>query len=494
MQRVPGIARSTSHLPLLGAVILLAAVLRLLFLGAESLWLDEAFSVSLARARWDWFLKVLFNKEANMALYHVLLRFWLSLGESEFFVRSLSVLPAVLTVPVLYALGVRLFDTRVGLLAALLIALNEFHIEYAQEARSYSLTVLLVTLSSLFFVRSIERPSRKDWAAYVLTSALAVYSHFFGALVLAAHWASVLFLKRRNVPWKGLVASTALIGLLLLPLGVFTLTGVQTQISWIRPPEVADVGKLFLTMAGGPLLLIVYSVPCLLALTVAARRSRPAGAPREIWRHGLLVIWLFLPVTLALGVSAVKPLFVERYLIVCLPPFLILAALGLSRLKSRLILAGALIAIVGLAAPQLFAYYRPFHKDDWRGATQYVLSQAKSADAVLFFPDFIRRPFDYYRDRLQGSREGPSVVFPSVESSRFEAPSMPTPSDILLERLPVHYDRVWLVLKGHQPASGDTISRSIQESLGSHFALVRGRTFTENRIIVQLYSKIPVTR
>ena len=152
------------------------------------------------------------------------------------------------------------------------------------------------------------------------------------------------------------------------------------------------------------------------------------------------------------------------------------------------------VAIVGLAVPQLFAYYKPFHKDDWRGATQYVLSQAKSADAVLFFPDFIRRPFDYYRDRLQGSREGPSVVFPSVESSRFEAPSMPKPSDILLERLPVHYDRVWLVLKGHQPTSGDTTSRSIQESLGSHFALVRGRTFTENRIIVLLYSKIPVTR
>src|SRR4029077_10007763 len=109
-------------------------------------------------------------------------------------------------------------------------------IRYAQEVRSYALLVLLVTLSSLLFVRGIWRPSWKVWASYTGATVLGIYSHFFAALVLAAHWISLAFLRRRDVPWRFVAMSACSAGVLLLPLVVFVLRKDTGQIGWIPRP------------------------------------------------------------------------------------------------------------------------------------------------------------------------------------------------------------------------------------------------------------------
>lgn len=140
-------------------IMILATLFRLFHLGSESLWLDEIISVAIAHLDWGTFWRVLSRFEANMAFYYGLLHFWIKLSESEVVVRSLSVIAGLLTVPVSYTLGKRMFGTRAGLLSALLLAINTFHIRFSQEARAYALVVLLTSLSSLFFIRAIERPS-----------------------------------------------------------------------------------------------------------------------------------------------------------------------------------------------------------------------------------------------------------------------------------------------------------------------------------------------
>ena len=205
------------------AVTTLAALLRLVYLGRESLWLDELFSVAFANLNGQTLWRVVSTAEANMALYYYLLHFWIRLGQSEAMIRSLSAVTGLMTVPVVYLLGKRMFGTRVALLGALLLAANTFHIRYSQEARGYSLVVLLITLSCLFFVRAMERESRSDWAWYVVTGTLAVYSHFFALLVLVSGYASLVMFPPRNVPWRRLLVSVALIGFLTAPLAFYLL-------------------------------------------------------------------------------------------------------------------------------------------------------------------------------------------------------------------------------------------------------------------------------
>jgi len=120
-------------------IVLLGTLLRVIHLGTRSLWIDEGSSAVVARLDLHQFIRLVTTVEANMVLYYALLRFWMSWGDSETFIRALSVLFAVATLPLVYMLGARLFNTRVGLIGALLLSINAFHIRYAQEARGYSL-------------------------------------------------------------------------------------------------------------------------------------------------------------------------------------------------------------------------------------------------------------------------------------------------------------------------------------------------------------------
>jgi uncharacterized membrane protein len=114
-----------------------ATVLRFLFLARKPFWFDEAFSVEIVRLSWHDFIHLLWWREANMSLYYLLLRGWLHLGpNTPFFIRSLSVLASLATLPAIFWLSCKLFDRRVGLIAVALLSVNADHIRYAQEARS----------------------------------------------------------------------------------------------------------------------------------------------------------------------------------------------------------------------------------------------------------------------------------------------------------------------------------------------------------------------
>src|SRR5579872_3452361 len=128
---------------------------RLFCLTCKPFWFDETFSVEVARVSWSNFLHLLWWREANMALYYLLLRIWLHFGHSDFFIRSLSVLLAAATLPAIYWLARMLYDRRVALITAALFTFNAYGVRYSQEARSYALFLLLATLSSALLVAGL---------------------------------------------------------------------------------------------------------------------------------------------------------------------------------------------------------------------------------------------------------------------------------------------------------------------------------------------------
>ena len=187
------------------AITTLAALVRVLHLGAKSLWLDEAASWMIVRQPWDAFVRQLLTAEGNMTLYYLLLRQWLRFGESEAWMRALSVLPAVATVPLVYALARRVWDVRAGLLAALLLTLNACHVAYSQEARSYAWLAFATVVSTWYFLAGIDRPSFAGWTAYAWSTAAIVYFQFLGGLVPLAQWLSLAVLRREQIPGKHLL-------------------------------------------------------------------------------------------------------------------------------------------------------------------------------------------------------------------------------------------------------------------------------------------------
>src|SRR5262249_14969661 len=123
--------------------------------------------------------------------------------------------------------------------SAALLAVHGFHVRYSQEARSYSLLVLLLVLSTYFFDRSIEPPRQnRYWAAYILVSALTVYSHVFALLVLIAQWLSLGPARLRQIGFVRILWTTAGLMLLVMPMGVFVLLKSSGQIAWIPRPTI----------------------------------------------------------------------------------------------------------------------------------------------------------------------------------------------------------------------------------------------------------------
>jgi uncharacterized membrane protein len=367
-------------------------------LDAKSLWIDEAISVYVANLGFADVWRFVSQEEMNMAVYHLVLHEWMRIGTSENAVRALSVVFAVLTLPVLYSLGSRLFSRRVGLTAAVLLALNPMFFSYAREARSYALTLLLVTVSMLLLVHALQEPGRLVWVAYVVVSVLAVYSHLFAAFVLIAQAASLALPPHERVSWR-LIWPAAAIGLLLLPAALFIATADQGKTT-DQGTSLGDVTGFFSWLAGGNRpLLALYGIAALGAVLAEARASPGLSAPRR-WPIRLVLSWLLVPLALALLVAVtIDPVFVFRYLLVVLPALLLLVARGIN-FAGRPAVAVAVLIIVSAVSSRAVLACHPgcTPTQDFRTATATILVNATPPDAFVFDPRYLKIAFVYYAD------------------------------------------------------------------------------------------------
>src|SRR3954470_2649962 len=86
------------------AISALALLLRLLYLGHKSLWLDEAATYTLCRLPFRDFAHAWWTHEANMTVYYGIMRLWVHLGSSEFMLRLPSALCGAAAAPVMYSI------------------------------------------------------------------------------------------------------------------------------------------------------------------------------------------------------------------------------------------------------------------------------------------------------------------------------------------------------------------------------------------------------
>src|SRR5215469_6262949 len=200
-------------------------------LGDPSLWFDEILSVERARQSLPVLWHIIFTTQQNMALYYLLLHYWLSfttllgLHSNEFVVRFPSTIFAALGSIMVFLLGRRFMGIIGSMIGAGLYLLNVLQLIYAQEARSYSLQLLLICAGwyALFAAlglgggtdshnpegqapegavhgRSVRR--YRWWVCYVVAMTLAIYAHLFSVLILLAQVLTMGVLLALAGPWR----------------------------------------------------------------------------------------------------------------------------------------------------------------------------------------------------------------------------------------------------------------------------------------------------
>jgi 4-amino-4-deoxy-L-arabinose transferase-like glycosyltransferase len=425
------------------ALLALAAGVRLWGIARESLWLDEATSLLLARMD----LRSLIAWTANdihPPLYYLLLHFWVPLGQSELVLRGFSALAGVLTVGVLYGLGKTLVDRELGLWAAFVLALSPLHVWYSQEARMYALLTLLYTTSLWLALRLWQRPSGRRWAAYVLVTAATLYTHYYAVFAILIENLFLFYLYFRRGRPSGLLRAwllaQATVALLFVPWMPRFLANLGGGGGWLAfsqgPPSLLVFPQTAILYAVGTAreylpemvrrlayLVVGLALAAGLWPLVAERRQAAQGELGALLTRReasvFCLVSLMLPPASAWVASQVfKPMYSARYMLPFLPAFVLLLAWGLRCLRQRWARAALLTALSIVMGLSLVTQVAVLEKPDWRGLAHQMVARAEPGDAVLFVPSWHAGPFAYYAgDAMPLYDQMPAMVAETPDAS-----------------------------------------------------------------------------
>jgi len=396
-------------------VVLAGAVTMLTRLDTGDLHLDGALYAEVARGlvvRGDWLDLTL---GANSYWRKPPLVFWLMGiayrigGVSEVMARLPGALAGLLSGVVVYRLGARLWDARVGLVAGVILVTTPPFVHNATTARLDSVPTLLSLLSLLAYVRAADSGRVGDFAVAGACFGLAVLAK--GVFGLAGPFFFILYCattgRLRTLASSGFVVS-ALVGIAVaLPWHIYELA------RWGRPfldvylfEQTVDrfAGRLGgyqeTTSYGGHLLRddwpwLPFTIAGLGLAALDARRGERRAAFLLAWALGYLAL-----VSLSAGQRG-------RYLVPLYPPASILAALALLRplpeaWRSRLPAVVGGLCVVGALAVAVVPPRRSHASDEIRAlgpVLERMAPGASSVDGYRLWDLPLRASFLFYLGR-----------------------------------------------------------------------------------------------
>jgi 4-amino-4-deoxy-L-arabinose transferase-like glycosyltransferase len=373
-------ASTSSHMPRPGwlavavlVVLVFAAVfLRLWGISRESLDNDEIFSYRVATTSVSGAMHMIREDLVHPPLFYYLVRFSVGVGgANEFSLRFLSLAAAVGTIVLLVYMGYLFQQFRIAAwLAAVLLALNNTHIYYSQQARSAAFFTLMVC-ALLCWSWSLIRYQRNSafWCAGAGLMTLLVYTHYVGAVYVACVAAGVALGMRSTPVAKRAVLAASVAAVTFLPWIVSEYSvylqkkGLQENLGWTSSPSLYEVKLLAANYLGVPDIpggtTIVFVLGCSAIAFGLLYRER---TPLSRLVLSTLAFTAFVPPCLIFVLSQKPlslPIFGERHLLPSIVSWLILAGYGVDRAAARfpvraripVFAAGAMVLVVLQIAP-----------------------------------------------------------------------------------------------------------------------------------------------
>ena len=466
-----------------------------LLLFSQSIRLDESQSIWSATKPIPALLRFM-AEDVNVPLYTLLLHFWLQIfGTGIETVRSLSIIFFVLTLPVLYQLAKESSNSNVAILTICLFALSPFVTWYSAEARTYTLFVLLATLSNLYFLRMVRTDGGKGKLGYTLSTLFGLYTHFFFMFLAATQLVYVfyktaskiyksnksgqsilhLFAKYKNLPLDVIVSQIIAFGGF-LPWIIYFLTlgsAANTQPLIPRPSSFNIFQTLvnfvfgFQSYSVQAILISLWPLLILIMFFVFTRRQRYLTSGLDYF-----ALASFLPIMLVFVVSYLRPVFLSRYLIFVTPTLFFLIAWTLINFPRKIyvyVTGGFLIIMFSFLVFQNVSSATPV-KEDYQDVAGYISKKASPQDIVAVTPPFTVYPIEY-------SYTGTAKIVTIPDWDRYNRGPIPEFSQQNLAKqidgFKTQYANIFVVYSYDQGYEG-----SIKNYLDGHFQLLDFRTFS----------------
>jgi hypothetical protein len=161
-------------------------------------------------------------------------------------------------------------------------------------------------------------------------------------------------------------------------------------------------------------------------------------ASLRFWRYAVVVSCLLTPFALVLLASLARPVFHHRFLIVCLPAWVLMTAAAVDEIRWRSWRVGTIAAVCVLSLASVVTAYTRV-QENWRGVVRFLMAQTNPQDRVLYYQGDGFFAAENYRNWSDGgAAKRPTGIIVDLRNSEWEKQ---------LEGAP----RVWLVLYRVKP-------------------------------------------
>ena len=448
-------------------VILFAAFMRLCDSPQSSLWTDEfaTYWVSSAPTLSECIARATPTQGQSPFFYVLEWGVLQIFTHDEFSLRLLSLASSLISVALIFFLALLIFGKYSpfsepdanddnsksdiesdaffpAIFAALMFAISESAIYYAQEARPYALAVMFALLSQIFFFALLRRSSKRNIVLYIIASSLICYTHYiFGTLLLTQNlWMLYLFLKSGrervqeihvkskkdrvlelfklkagDISFGGWCILQLSLIATLLPL-LFHLMPILKngdKWNWVPKGGLWDMVKLFNDMIdlkfiffALSLFLFLLTMKNFIFLWRPAINSQPSsgcysGFSSSRYQHifSFLILWLATPLLFAYFATEClnSSLMDQRYLILIFIPYFLLGSLATAMLRSKIAksIFTTLMVIfyfVQTLIPNFLnsAHFTPRISHNWRYALHSLKMNLRPDDSILLRSGFIK--------------------------------------------------------------------------------------------------------
>lgn len=402
-------------------VLLLAIGLRLPLLNT-SFWLDEAAQALESARPFAEQLEII--PDFQPPLIHLITHFALYFSSSEWWLRTITALiPGVLSILITYKIAQQAKVSKVGIIAAVLLATNSLHIFYSQELRPYALPTLWAVLSWWSLQKLLVAKKNQVLKAsllLVVCSSLGLYSSFLFIFLMLSQLVWMLISHRAQL--KTYVASSLAALVTFIPwLPTFKL---QIQAGGLLRQdlpgwsEVVSLSQLkSLPLVGGKFIYGVLNLELSnffimtgLALTSTSLLAIFFWFRDKKYRIKInsdsfefqMVCWLLIPLLAAWIVSFWIPIIQPKRVLFLLPAFYLLISSFLMSLKTthlKWLSIGLLLAVNVYSVTQYYVQPK-LQRENWRSLQNQITQKYSQSNTVVIFA--FPEPFAPWRWYDQG--------------------------------------------------------------------------------------------
>lgn len=398
----------------LGVIVLAGFGLRYHHLGGD-LFADEVWVNATAVSPFSDFVREIKEDWVHPPLFHFFARAWVYIfGISDVSCRLLSMTFGVLSIPLIYLLGRQVSGSHSGLIASALLALSPTHIFHSQYGRHYSLYVFFVLLSIVAFLKVYSQPvNRKYGFFYCISAILLVYTHYFGWVIVFCqfffifgrfrvikYWAVFpVFIFLAYIPWIIIVLKAAEVTSLMHSLVMGSNNPLVPHIEWLEPPSLLEPIKTLVIFNGEIPFSHQRKLGILLLGGISFLSLKGIFGKGNKDNYLILFFWscIVVPFVIVFIVShTVQPIWLARSMLLSLPSYYLLIALGSHQVSNRKISIALMVGPIVWMSMASIHHIRGEHRMPFEKVSEYLSKVPENEGPILVVDSYLINPLILY--------------------------------------------------------------------------------------------------